>query len=63
MYLHLLDPHEPAGNRPVDERGLRPPAEGVGMLHGAFLYQPSLSLQVLDDVLVCILKVFYKVRA
>ena len=55
--LHLLDPHEPAGDRPVQEGRVRPPAVGVTMLDGAGLDHPVNAFEVLDNVLVGILDI------
>ena len=56
-YPHLRDSHEPAGYGAVDERGLRPPAEGVGVLDGAGGHQAAGRLQVLYDVLIRVLDI------
>ena len=52
-----LDLDEPAGDRPVDKRGVATPAERVAVDNGAAVHEPAGSLEVLDDVLVGVLDV------
>ncbi len=55
--LHLRHSHEPAGDGPVDQRGLWAPAEGVGVLHRPRRHQTAHRLQVLYDILVRVLHI------
>ena len=53
----FVDPDEPAQMSSVDEGGLRPPAEGVGVGDASVVQDPPLFLQIFDDDLVCVFEI------